>query len=155
MLVSLPALLAAKFRAVALAAAFLAQGLAVAGSSDAGFLESRVRVVSGHVVQLVVDRALLHAGGPIPRHESAGRKARRRRRKASDDCRPREAGLGNGVPAGIDGDGEGHGHVAGFLESGGNCCHVGARVCHALAACDAVGAIEGTAEKGVRVISRV
>ena len=149
MLVSLPALLAAKFRAVALPAAFLAQGLAIAGSSHAGFLEGRVRVVSGHVVQLVVDGTILHAGGPIPRHESASRKAGRRRWQASDDCRPREAGLGNGVTAGIDGDREGHGHVAGFLERGGDRCHVGARVCHALAACDAVGAIEGAAEERV------
>ena len=156
MLVSLPALLAAKFRAVALPAAFLGQGLAVAGSPYSRLLEGRVGVVPGHVVQLVVDgAAVLHAHGPAPRRESRGRETGRRGRQAADDCRPREAVLGHGVSAGIDGDREGRGHVAGFLEGGGDGGDIGNRVGHALAAGDAVGAIEGAAEERVRVISRV
>lgn len=60
-----------------------------------------------------------------------------------------------GVPARADGDGERHGHVAGFLEGCGQGCYVGASVCHALATGYAVGATEGTAEQRVRVITRV
>lgn len=71
MLVSLPALLAAKFRPAALATALLGQRLAIAGSPDTGFLESRPCVISGHIVELVVDRAILHAAGSMADHKLA------------------------------------------------------------------------------------
>lgn len=149
MLVSLPALLAAKFRAAALPATLLDQGLAVAGPSHASLLEGGLRVVSGHVVQLVVDGAILDADWPVSCDKPAGRKTRGRGWQAPHEPRPRQAILGYGVPSGVDRDGEGHGHVAGFLEGRGNRCHVCTRIRHALAARNAVGTAEGAAEERV------
>lgn len=154
MLVSLPALLAAKLWAIALPASFLDQGLAIAGSPHTGLLKSRCSVIPGHVVQLVVNRAILYAAGTISNRELVGWEACGRRWEASYDRWPGET-LGHGVPTRVDGDGKRHSHVARFLESGGERGYIGTRVRHALAAGDAVGAIEGTTEERVRVITRV
>lgn len=58
MLVSFPALLTAKFRAITLPA-LLDERLAIAGSSDTSALRG-VPVIPGHVVELVVNCTVLH-----------------------------------------------------------------------------------------------
>ncbi len=155
MLVSLPALLAAKFRPDALPTTLLDERLAIASSPDTSLLKSRPCVVSGHIVKLVVDRTILYAAGSVSDDELAGWETGRGRWEASHNRRPREALLGHGVPTRADGDGERHGHVARFLEGRGQRCYIGTGVCHALATRYAVGAIEGTAEQRMRVIARV
>lgn len=67
MLVSLPALLTAKFRAVDLSASFLGRRLAVTSppvSALVGPAAAAVSFVSGHV-NLVIDCAVLHVDRPV------------------------------------------------------------------------------------------
>lgn len=153
MLVSLPALLAAKLWAIALASTFLDQGLSVACSSNASFLEGRIGVIPRCVIELVVDRILLQVAHACPGQESATGQAFWRRRQAASYHGPGEAILGQCVSAGR--DLEGHGPVAGFRKGSSYGCNISARVCHALATGNAVGAVEGGSDDGVGVVSGV
>jgi hypothetical protein len=76
MLVSLPTLLAAELGSVAP----LDEGLAVAGSPDAGIL---VPFITRHVVELIINGTVLHVGYAIGRHKLMSRHAGRWRWQAA------------------------------------------------------------------------
>lgn len=145
MLIPLPALLAAKFGAVALPA-FFDEWLAVAGSSHPGLL---IPLIPRHIIDLVIDGALLDIDRPVRRRKLVSGEARWRGWQAAREASPGEGVPRRCVPPTTNGNGQWHGFVTGFLEGRGNGSQIGARVCHALATSDAVCSVEGSADDGV------
>ncbi len=150
MLVSFSALLAAELNPVALPT-LLDEGLAVARPTYSG-LQGGILPVR-HVVQLVVDCAVLQIRPAARCHEPVRRQARGRRRKAAGHARPRDAALGHGVPTSPR-----NWHRCSTLAGLPECCrndgNIRGRVRDTLPAGDAVGGMHGRAsEHRVRIVA--
>ena len=101
-LVAFPTLVAAKFGTAAFPA-FLGEGLAIARPSCASLLESALSVHVRHIVQLVVNCALLPFRLSAAQ-ELMGWQARWWGGKAASDGRARSSGLRHSAASGIDRD---------------------------------------------------
>ena len=154
MLVSLPAGFTAKFDAAALPT-FLGERLTVAGPSHAGLLEGRLALVTGHVIQLVVNCTVMDVDLSIRGDEFVARKASGRRWQATDDRRPRNATPRHRVTTGTDSNGQRGRPITSFVESGGDGGDVGGSVGHALAAGNSVIRIQGARHNRVGIGTRV
>jgi hypothetical protein len=140
MLVAFSTLVTANLDPVALSALFQ-QGLAIAGTPDAGLVGVLVGrdvvavVIDGTLVQLGVDHGLVCVGG----------QTRGRRRQAAHDRGSRSGRLGRALASG--GIRNGHGRGVSVTKGGGNGSDVGSGICDRLAAGDTVSSVEGASRQ--------
>lgn len=141
-LVALAAFLATNLDAVALLG-ILDEGLAVAGTPDARFLEIAELLVPGPFIYIVLDRAILDVGDGLVVGQAGWRRG--------EAANP---GLGHGVASSAGGNRHGRGLLA-VRDGGRERGDVGARVGDGLASGYAVVGVEGAGEEGMRVGSGV